>query len=101
MKHRLCIGLACLIAGTAWAQRADVALPQTAKLLSEGHSFPEGPMVDKEGRLYFSDPRANSIHRVDGANVGTITLILGSDNDLPSSFQCSRSEGGPSSHHSV
>jgi len=43
------------------------------QLVSEGHQFTEGPAVDREGNVYFSDIPANRIHKVDLA--GKVTLF--------------------------
>ncbi len=48
---------------------AQDELPAGAKLIAEGYKFPEGPLVDKEGTLYFSDVRGNLILKYDGTNV--------------------------------
>lgn len=32
--------------------------------VSEGHTFTEGPAVDKDGNVYFSDVRGNKIHKI-------------------------------------
>ncbi len=37
------------------------------ELLSEGHSLTEGPSVDKQGNVFFSDIRANRIFKIDHA----------------------------------
>lgn len=36
------------------------------ELVSKGHSFTQGPAVDRTGNLYFSDLRESKIYRVDG-----------------------------------
>ncbi len=35
--------------------------------ISSGHGFTEGPAVDKDGNVYFTDVRQNKIHRIDHA----------------------------------
>ena len=37
------------------------------EVVSEGHKFTEGPAVDREGNVFFSDIPNNRIHRIDGA----------------------------------
>ena len=37
------------------------------ELLSEGHRFTEGPSVDRDGNVYFTDVPNNRIHRIDHA----------------------------------
>jgi sugar lactone lactonase YvrE/enterochelin esterase-like enzyme len=37
------------------------------ELVSEGHQLTEGPSVDKQGNVYFTDIRASKIHKVDHA----------------------------------
>jgi sugar lactone lactonase YvrE len=41
--------------------------------VSEGHQFTEGPAVDREGNVYFSDIPASKIHKIDLA--GKVTLF--------------------------
>jgi sugar lactone lactonase YvrE len=43
------------------------------RLVSEGHQFTEGPAVDREGNVFFSDIPANKIHRIDLE--GKVTLF--------------------------
>lgn len=45
--------------------------PANAKLIAEGYQFPEGPLVDKDGNLYFTDVRGALILKYDGENVTT------------------------------
>ena len=42
--------------------------------LSSGHGFTEGPAVDKEGNVYFTDVRQDKIHKIDHAS-GKVTLF--------------------------
>lgn len=48
---------------------AQDELPAGAKLIAEGYKFPEGPLVDKDGTLYFTDVRGNLVLKYDGAEV--------------------------------
>jgi gluconolactonase len=41
--------------------------------VSSGHGFTEGPAVDKDGNVFFTDVRNNKIHKVDHAN-GKVSL---------------------------
>lgn len=43
------------------------------ELLSQGHQFTEGPAVDKEGNVFFTDTRAAKIWKIDTA--GKVTLF--------------------------
>lgn len=45
--------------------------PAGAKLIAEGYTFPEGPLVDKEGNLFFTDVRAALILKYDGESLTT------------------------------
>lgn len=47
-------------------------LPAGARLIAEGYTFPEGPVVDREGNLYFSDTRGNTISRWDGVQARVV-----------------------------
>ena len=73
----LALGVQLAAARIAWAQ--DMPLSQVLidgenwRLVSEGHQFTEGPAVNKEGEVYFSDPRASTIHRIDSQ--GQVTLF--------------------------
>lgn len=42
------------------------AAPPGARLIAEGYQFPEGPAVNREGVLFFTDVRGNKILRWDG-----------------------------------
>lgn len=42
--------------------------------MSAGHGFTEGPAVDKEGNVYFTDVRQDKIHKIDHAT-GKVTLF--------------------------
>ena len=42
--------------------------------LSSGHGFTEGPAVDKDGNVYFTDVRQDKIHKIDHAS-GKVTLF--------------------------
>jgi gluconolactonase len=42
--------------------------------LSSGHGFTEGPTVDKDGNVYFTDVRLDKIHKIDHAT-GAVTLF--------------------------
>jgi gluconolactonase len=70
MKRSLfCLVSLVLVAGSARAQ--DMPLTQVLidgegwQLVSQGHTFTEGPAVDAEGRVYFTDVRAGKIWKVD------------------------------------
>lgn len=43
------------------------------KIVSEGHGFTEGPAVDADGNLFFSDVKRSKIYKVDAE--GTVTLF--------------------------
>ncbi len=42
--------------------------------VSAGHGFTEGPAVDKDGNVYFTDVRLDKIHKIDHAT-GKVTLF--------------------------
>ena len=42
--------------------------------MSSGHGFTEGPAVDKDGNVYFTDVRADKIHKIDHAS-GKVSLV--------------------------
>ena len=42
--------------------------------MSKGHGFTEGPAVDKDGNVYFTDVRADKIHKIDHAS-GNVSLF--------------------------
>lgn len=44
------------------------------QLVSEGHKFTEGPAVDKQGNIYFTDIPNNRIHRI-AASDGKVTVF--------------------------
>jgi sugar lactone lactonase YvrE/enterochelin esterase-like enzyme len=44
------------------------------QLVSEGHGFTEGPAVDKNGNVFFSDVRQSRIHRIDH-QTGKVTVF--------------------------
>lgn len=47
-------------------QVSDVLIDGEAwQLVSQGHTFTEGPAVDAEGRVFFTDNRASRIHKID------------------------------------
>ena len=60
------LGLAIAFCGTAFAQED---LPDGAKLIGEEYKFPEGPLVDKEGNLFFTDVQGELILKYDGESV--------------------------------
>lgn len=57
--------------GLATAERHYVSQildpAQDWQLVSQGHRFTEGPSVDREGNVYFTDVPNNRIHRIDHA----------------------------------
>lgn len=67
---KLIVPVLCLGWG-AVASAQDMPLTQVLledeawELVSEGHRFTEGPAVDKQGNLYFTDVPASKIFRVD------------------------------------
>jgi sugar lactone lactonase YvrE len=44
------------------------------QLVSQGHRFTEGPTVDRQGNVYFTDVPNNRIHRIDHAT-GQVTVF--------------------------
>jgi sugar lactone lactonase YvrE/enterochelin esterase-like enzyme len=44
------------------------------EMVSEGHKFTEGPAVDREGNVYFSDIPNNRIHKIEHAT-GKVTVF--------------------------
>ncbi|MEX2333977.1 MAG: hypothetical protein WD600_06945, partial [Pseudohongiella sp.] len=49
-------GTFALLAGSAFAQNAELVAPGVeAELLTDGFVFTEGPAADAEGNVYFSD----------------------------------------------
>src|SRR6185295_18914942 len=71
---------------------ADVLIPgQSWQLVAEGFEFTEGPAVDKDGTLYFTDIPKNRIYKLgpDGKahvfvenSAGTNGLLFGPDGRL-------------------
>jgi gluconolactonase len=66
----------------AHAVFAQADLPPGAELIAEGLEFPEGPLVDGEGNLYFSDVRDAKILQYDGESVSTFAENTGGANGL-------------------
>lgn len=60
------LGLALAVGAMAFAQD-DV--PDGATLIAEGYKFPEGPLVDKDGNLFFTDVQGELILKYDGESV--------------------------------
>lgn len=62
-------------AGTPPNRRTDLLIPgEDWELVSEGHRFTEGPAVDADGNLYFTDIPNNCIHKVDAD--GQVSLFV-------------------------
>jgi gluconolactonase len=61
-------------AGVAPNRRTDLVIPgEDWHLVSEGHKYTEGPAVDGDGEVYFSDIPNNRIHKV--AADGTVSVF--------------------------
>ncbi len=71
---------AAAVCSCAAAVAQDMPLTQVLlpgegwELVSEGHRFTEGPAVDAEGRVYFVDVPASTIHRVEAD--GKVTTVV-------------------------
>lgn len=63
-------------------QAQDDALPEGATLIAEGFRFPEGPVIDSEGNLIFSDPRDNALYKWDGKQAAKLDLVTEAGNGL-------------------
>jgi len=74
----VCLAVLLFIGNVTFGQ--DLALNgvlidgQEWELVSEGHRFTEGPAVDPEGRVYFTDIPNNRIHRIDLD--GTVSVFV-------------------------
>ena len=54
-------------------RRTDILIPgQTWQRVSQGHKFTEGPAVDDQGNVYFTDIPNNRIHKIDLADKVTL-----------------------------
>ena len=71
------IALALVLATQGVAQDTPLTMVLTEEsrweLVSQGHGFTEGPAVDREGNLFFSDLNESKIYRVD--HEGKVTLF--------------------------
>jgi sugar lactone lactonase YvrE len=88
------LGLACLVSSAAAQDMrlADILMDgQDWQLVAEGFAFTEGPAVDLQGRLYFTDVFRGKIHRINDAgkaevfvdkSFGTNGLMFGPDGRL-------------------
>ena len=55
-----------IVAGRAKQRRTDILIPgQDWQLVSEGHRFTEGPAVNAQGEIFFTDIPADRIHKID------------------------------------
>ncbi len=62
-------------AGRAKERRIEVLLPgEDWELVSEGHKFTEGPTVNAQGEVFFSDGPNGRIHRI--ARDGTVSVFV-------------------------
>jgi sugar lactone lactonase YvrE/enterochelin esterase-like enzyme len=51
---------------TGAKRRVDLVIPgEDWELVTEGYGFTEGPAVNRDGEIFFTDMRANRIHRID------------------------------------
>jgi len=71
MRKVICFCSIAVLTVTAVAAQDEAVAPEGAKLIAEGYEFPEGPVVDSEGTLYFSDVRGNKILRWNGSTTET------------------------------
>lgn len=62
--------VALLFAAAAIPAAAQNGPPEGAELIAENLKFPEGPVVDANGTLFFSDTRAGVIYTWDGTTLG-------------------------------
>lgn len=71
-------------AGVAPSRRTDILLPgEDWELVSEGHSYTEGPAVNARGEVYFSDIPNSRIHKIDSrGNVSVFAENTGGTNGL-------------------
>ncbi len=61
--------------GAAPKRRMDILIPgENWQLVSEGHRFTEGPAVNAQGEVFFSDVPAGRIHKI--ALDGTVSLFV-------------------------
>jgi len=75
MRRSICsVSLFCLMAIAAPSFAQDLAVSTVLiegeqwQLVSEGYKFTEGPAVDLEGNVFFTDIPNNRIHRIDAAS---------------------------------
>ncbi|MDG2390884.1 MAG: SMP-30/gluconolactonase/LRE family protein [Planctomycetaceae bacterium] len=63
-----------ITAGTPPNRRTQLLIPgEDWELVSEGHKFTEGPAVNEEGEVFFTDIPNSTIHKV--ANDGTVSVF--------------------------
>jgi len=60
------LSLTLALGGMAFAQDE---IPEGAELIAEGYKFPEGPLVDKDGNLFFTDVQGALVLKYDGKAV--------------------------------
>ncbi len=64
-----------IIAGHSANRRTDILIPGEGwELVSEGHRFTEGPAVNSEGEVFFTDIPNNRIHKIDSD--GQVTVFV-------------------------
>lgn len=59
-----------------------VEFPLGTEIITEGYKFPEGPAVDRNGVLYFSDANDNKIYKWDGKSATLFVEDSGKTNGL-------------------
>ena len=86
---RVALPIGLIVALAAFAAAQNVALPELLvagqgwELVAEGFTFTEGPAVDAQGRLYFTDVFKSRIHRLnDAGEVETFVEGSGGTNGL-------------------
>ena len=86
---RVALPIGLIVALAAFAAAQNVALPELLvagqgwELVAEGFTFTEGPAVDAQGRLYFTDVFESKIHRLnDAGEVETFVEGSGGTNGL-------------------
>jgi gluconolactonase len=86
IKYSTCFAACCLLAGITVTEAHTISLPaslvsadETVKTVKSGINFGEGPTVDSDGNLYFSDRNPSRIWKV--TTDGNATVFRNPAND--------------------
>jgi gluconolactonase len=75
-------GLLLILLVAAAPAQAQEELPPGARILVEGYNFPEGPAIDREGNLFFSDVWGHTIYKWDGTTAAPFATETTGGNGL-------------------